>query len=315
MARILALVAAVGLVAGAVVLRGALGQDDDGDGDTPAGVIWCDPLLAEACNAAAEGAEVELIEPGEAFTRLSDPGAESAAPPPSTWVTVGDWPAILATATSSANGEVATFGDPTPLASTPLVLAGNAANLERLTAECAEVTWGCLADVAGTGADELGGDPRLGEFRLGHVVPPSSTGLFTLDALVATIPDGGAPSRTDVESQAFAGLLDRIDSGEFTGDTARAADQFLARPGEASVFVGPEALLDPKLGARDATLLPVAPTATLTAQLAPLTDVDGVGDLAERLGAELTAAGWEPPTDDGADAGLLAALLDTWGTR
>ena len=252
---------------------------------------------------------------GEAFTRLSDPGAESAAPPPSTWVTVGDWPAILATATSSANGEVATFGDPTPLASTPLVLAGNAANLERLTAECAEVTWGCLADVAGTGADELGGDPRLGEFRLGHVVPPSSTGLFTLDALVATIPDGGAPSRTDVESQAFAGLLDRIDSGEFTGDTARAADQFLARPGEASVFVGPEALLDPKLGARDATLLPVAPTATLTAQVAPVSDVDGAGDLAERLGAELTAAGWEPPTDDGADPGLLAALLDTWGTR
>ena len=58
MARILALVAAVGLVAGAVVLRGAIDGDDQGGkgGDTSLGAIWCDPLLAEACTAAARGA-------------------------------------------------------------------------------------------------------------------------------------------------------------------------------------------------------------------------------------------------------------------
>ena len=79
-ARILALVAAVGLVAGAVALRGAIEGDDASAGDDARIAIWCDPLLADACTSAADGAEVEMIEPGDAFKRLADPQNDGPAP-------------------------------------------------------------------------------------------------------------------------------------------------------------------------------------------------------------------------------------------
>ena len=180
-ARILALVAAVGLVAGAVALRGAIEGDDASAGDDARIAIWCDPLLADACTSAADGAEVEMIEPGDAFKRLADP--QNDGPAPSLWVTAGDWPAALAAA--NPNTEIPTFGAATPAASSPLVVAAKGANLALIDSACGQkVTWTCLAESAGRQATDLGGSAPLGEFRLGHVVPPSSLGLATLAALL-----------------------------------------------------------------------------------------------------------------------------------
>lgn len=329
MARILALVAAVGLIAGAVVLRGAVDGDDISSGDDPRGVIWCDPLLADACtnaadNAGAAWAKVEVIEPGDAYEALASTKPEDA--PPALWVTAGNWPAVLAA--GNANAEISTFGEATPVASTPVVLAAKGANLALVDAACgADVSWSCLAEAAGRQATDLGGSAPLGEFRLGHVVPPSSLGLATLAALVRTVAaDVDAPNLGDIDSQGYRGLLDRIDRGELGVATGPAASKFLTQPGEASVFLGPEAPLVVKAEARGFALRPVEPTEALTAQVAPLerspTDdarapaADAVDEFADLLGTELTADGWDKPeTAAGTDPGVLAALLEAWTDR
>ncbi len=323
-ARILALVAAVGLVAGAVALRGAIEGDDASAGDDARIAIWCDPLLADACTSAADGAEVEMIEPGDAFKRLADP--QNDGPAPSLWVTAGDWPAALAAA--NPNTEIPTFGAATPAASSPLVAAAKGANLALIDSACGQkVTWTCLAESAGRQATDLGGSAPLGEFRLGHVVPPSSLGLATLAALLPTVAaDPDAPNRGDVDSQAYRGLLDRVDSGELGIATGAAVSKFLTQPGEASVFIGPEAALVTKAEARGFELVTVEPSAALTAQVAPLKrDPAGDGDapsgdavagFADRLGDRLSADGWGEPTPEaGTDPGVLAALLDAWNDR
>lgn len=334
MARILALVAAVGLVAGAVVLRGAIAGDDGADGaDGAPGVIWCDPLLGDACTAAAEGAgvgsQVKMIEPGDALDQLSDPDSQS--PPPSIWATAGDWPATLAA--SDPNAEIPSFGPPALVASTPLVVAAKGPNLELLEAACPEtVTWACLADSAGQDATELGGAAPLGEFRLGHVVPPSSAGLVTLAGLAGTIPDDDAPpDRADVTSQPFARLLDRIDSGDLGVASVSAIKKFTTTPGAASVLIAPEAEVTGPAKARGYQVRPVEPVVGLTAEVSALATSpnddtapppgDAVADFAERLGSRLTEDGWVDPGtvsfagDADTDPGLRAALLQVWNQR
>ena len=329
MARILALVAAVGLVVGAVVLRGAIDGDDTSPGGDADGVIWCDPMLADACTKAAQNtesawAEVEVVEPGDAYEALARAEREDA--PPSLWVTAGAWPAVLAA--GNANAEIPTFDEATPVASTPVVLAAKGANLALVDAACGDsVSWGCLAEAAGRQATDLGGSVPLGEFRLGHVVPPSSLGLTTLAALLPTVSaDAAAPNLGDIDSQGYRGLLDRIDSGELGVAAGPAASKFLTQPGEASVFVGPEAPLATKAQARGFTLRAVEPTESLTAQVAPLerSPADdtrapagaAVDEFADLLGAELTADGWnKPETAAATDPGVLAALLEAWTDR
>ena len=328
MARILALVAAVGLVAGAVVLRGVI-DGDDGPGDSASlGTIWCDPVLADACAAAADGAKVEPIEPGDGVARLSAPDSETT--PPSMWVTAGDWPSTLAAIAPDA---AVAFEAPSQVAATPLVVAAKGGNLELLDAACGTtVTWGCLADSAGKDATKLGGAASLGEFRLGHVVPPSSAGLVTLAGLAGTIAEGDAPpDRNDVTSQAFAGLLNRIESGDLGISSGSAIKRFTTTPGAASVLIAPQAEVAGPAKARGYELRPVEPEVGLVAVVSALstpTDGDAVipgGDavagFSERLGSELTESGWVDPTtvpfsgDADTDPGLRAALLQVWGAR
>ncbi|MEZ5380566.1 MAG: substrate-binding domain-containing protein [Microthrixaceae bacterium] len=316
-ARILALLAAVGLVAGAFAVRGMIDGDSGASGDGGLAAVWCDPLVGDACAAALPDSDVQAVEPGTALERLA--GGET---PPTVWVTAGNWPEVLA---ASGGGEDAPdFGDAVAVAATPLAVAATGDNLALLDAHCGdEVTWDCLAEAAGQDATELGGSASLRDFRLGHVTPPTSSGLATLEALAGTIPEGDeAPTRDDVTSQPYARLLDRIEPGDvFTGSTENAIDQFLTRPGEASVFVGPEAALAPKAGARGAELRPVSPTVDLVAQVAPLAGSDApddgaVDDFANRLGSQLTEAGWNDPSGATAGSpGLEAAILEALADR
>jgi hypothetical protein len=265
-----------------------------------------------------------MIEPGEALTRLSEP--DSQAPPPSMWVTAGDWPSILAAANNDT--ELPTFGTPAQVASTPLVVAAKGDNLKLLDVACPKtVTWNCLADATGKNATDLGGAAPLGEFRLGHVVPPSSAGLVTLAGLAGTIPDDDAPpDRDDVTSQAFGGLLGRIDSGELGVSSSSAVKKFTTTPGAASVLIAPEAEITGPATARGYEVRPVQPVVNLTAQVSARTtspnddaqppSAEAVTDFTDRLGTGLTTAGWEPPSDaDPTDPGLLAALLESWNAQ
>lgn len=155
LARLLAAVVAVALVAGAFALRGALADDDEATttGDGPTGTteargdddrtyrVLCDEDLGEAACAAVADlpgvAEVEVRAAGEVLATAGDPDV-----PWDAWLTLDPMPGVLDTARGEAALEAVT-GEAEPVASGPLaVLSFGASPVDCGTT----VTWTCLLD-------------------------------------------------------------------------------------------------------------------------------------------------------------------------
>ncbi len=132
--RLLALIAAVALVVGAIVIRRTLDGDpvvelpDDGT------ELVCDRAIADACRAVF-GAEVRLEDPGDTLDRLAS-GTTSVR-----WITERVWAENLA----AARQRTADVSVSDPIAASPLVLVA----VRGADTACGDVlTWACLADGA-----------------------------------------------------------------------------------------------------------------------------------------------------------------------
>lgn len=166
--RFAALVGAVLLIVGAVLLRGFL---DDG-GSVAAGragaPVVCDPLVIEACEAAFPDVEVTEEDPGVTLDRLLD----ERDPEPFVWVTAQVWFDILAEVSSRTN----------PLSSDPIAVASSGRVVAFATDRpiCPEATavtnewWSCLASDEAVDLD------------LGFDGPDSTHGLLMLGDLTAS---------------------------------------------------------------------------------------------------------------------------------
>lgn len=165
-ARLLAMIGALGMIFGAYVFRyGMPGGDGDG-ADGPGGgsggeaAIVCAAELGTAVCDTIVGATVEPA--AETAARLI--GAPSArAAGVGGWVVPGTWPVMVDEARALKSRSELFAGGRTSLASTPLVAVSRKG---QLPPACAPLTWRCLGDAAQDPNFRIGADPRTNAFGL-----------------------------------------------------------------------------------------------------------------------------------------------------
>ena len=304
LARLLAVLAAVALVAGALVLRSALaGDDGSSDDEGPAGgppdggyQVLCDADLGDAaCEAVAaldEVAEVEVLTADDAVAALT----EGAAQTWDAWLTLDPWPDMLDVARGEATLTPTTGTERVPVASSTSALLARADDLD-----CpAPVTWACLADAATGGADI--GMPALGSAGGPLVLGLAATGLEgTVDFGIGAVLGG------PVEDQ-LADLLDSADPG-----TLAEQDDLATRPGTYQAIATIDGLAGPTAETpqgeqQGLAALALDPAATLGVVLAPL-GPEGPGAV-DRLRDQVTG---QTVTDGLAEAGWSGDAARTTG--
>lgn len=291
MTRLLALLAAIGLIVGAVVVRGVLDDEDDGTGSAPrAGEplrVVCATEVAAACEV-LDPREYEVTEEDAAVTadRMSgseDPGIDA-------WIVPAPWPAMVDDVRVRA-GRDARFEDATVVARSPLAIVAGG--------DPGDCGWRCIGD---------------GTDRLGAPAPTSGFGLLLLGA-AATDWFGTADFATNDFDPVFrswiTGLADRIVV------TADPVTRMLQSRAFFDLAVSFEADAARTLDAASAdrreglSLQYPRPVTYLDATVAAVGDASRA--LVDVIGAELVARGWMPPeaTPTGLPRpGVLVALRE-----
>jgi hypothetical protein len=278
--RFLAVVVAVGMVAGALYVRGRI-DDDEGGGDGGGGgdvTLVCDPQFEHACREASDHVVVE--DAARTAERLL--GGDR---PPDAWLTPGRWADIV---DALRTGQAPLYRDPgAVLASTRLAL------------------------VAGSGAPTrwkgLGTQVGAGDLRLGWRSPDSGVGVLQLGAFT-TGWFGGDDVATNDFDPAFESWLGAIvDEAEVARDPLERRLQFGSAFAEAVLEpeVGATALLEGAAPGRRGDLRPLYPDPVVSVEAV----LAGSGDVADDLRSELKHDGWaEPRVTNLPSPGVLAAL-------
>ncbi len=293
--RTIAVVVAVGLVAGAWLVRSNVLDDDSsgGGGTAPVGTVVCVPDLAAACREAVGGAgEVELVVEDVDVTLARLAEVEAAAAP--VWVTLDPLPAVAADL-RAAGRQPELLVETTTVASSPMSFVVDATRIETLTAECGDpVDWPCLGALAGRPWTDVDPDAAPGSVRPGFAAHPDTAlgQLGVADAVTSYF--AGAPiSASDPGFITWARpLADAVDPSQLQRRSAVATIQ--VRPSLLDVAVGAESELEGEV----ADLLAVAyPRSMMRADvvIAVPGGAELPGNLIDGLRAELTTSGWGDP--------------------
>lgn len=337
MKRLLAVLGAVAMIGGAVLVRGLLTDDGGGgsgggagggDGDTH---LVCATELEAACEAlAAEDDSVtfEVEEAGETADRLTAPEFAPAESEIDGWLTLNPWPALVELR-RNLNQDPSVLGEPSDvLATTRLAVLGPADRVEQLRAECGageSVSWRCLGEIADDSWANHGGEASQGNVEVGHDDPTvSATGLLVLGQATAAYFDRTDFARNDFDlDSGFRNWLDQLESADpglpLAIQALPVVEQLERFPTASWDAVGS---LDPAATAAadradDAfTVLYPAPMIVAEAVLAPIrgheVDLDD-----DDLTAALEAAGWAPgpapqEAETSPNAGVFEALIAEW---
>lgn len=290
MSRVLAVLAAVALIVGAVVVRGML--DDDGGGGASDGGpvrVVCGEEVRAACDGLGSSHSVTIED--TATTASSLRTADADDPGVDIWVVPSPWPDIVDGDRERA-GLPALFGEPVQLGRSEL-----AAIVPESIGPC---DWACLGRRA---TDDL---------RVGG--RPLDTGLGVLHLAAFTAGRLGtttyASNDLDTAAQAFVrGLADGVDG--VPNPVTRllqiraSYDVALTHRAEAETILA-GASEDRRAGLE---VTYPEPMLSLVAVAAPIGD----RSVPDRLASDLRTLGWDAPTDRPSglpSAGVLTALLE-----
>lgn len=291
-ARVLAVLAALGMIGGAFAYRYGLPGSDDGGagGGDRGGAVYCAAELGPVCDGLGGRA---VTEPA-AKTAATLIGARDAGQAGiGGWLAPGPWPAMVDDARKlgskapifSARGET--------LASTDLAAV---ARKGQFPDGCAPLTWKCLGDAAQNPEFKIGADPAT-----------DAVGLFVRAAAV-----GGFLGRSDFatndlddpqDARSWLDNLDRrLDSAAAFG--AGSLEDFAIKQGSARVYLTTAAAAGKVVGgspqfevAAPATVVRI--TAAYTPAVSSPAGID-----TDRVRGSLREAGWEKAEPDATGAGL-----------
>ena len=336
MKRLLALMAALALIAGAAGVRALLdASGDDGGsggggsgGGDAAGVVVCVPEVAEVCRSLADGRDLEVrVEDDEAtIDGLRRPDGDVGftawvAPAPTVAMAVED---------RARAGLAPVLGEPSaPLARSPLVLVGWRDRLAALEAACGgELTWRCLGEQADRPWADVGGEPTWGPVKPGHPAPgDTATGLLVLGQATASWFGTTDYASNDFADPAFLGWFDRLEStvADLAPPTGGAplARMLSLGPSAYDVVGTTEAEAGPAVAtSRDRDRLRVlypSPTTTVDVVVVGVDGADGEAGVRELFGSDDAAAafalaGWRVPDQPSAEGVGTDPLPDAAGT-
>lgn len=191
MKRLLALLLAVGLVGGAVLVRNRIDDGGSGGGSSSGdGVrLVCGTDLAATCERLAQDdPSIDLTVEDEAVTadRLATAPADGAGF--DAWLTAGPWAAIVADDRSRAGTDGAVLGDPSKvLARSPATIVAQQDRAAALTTACGgAVSWACIGRFAGLPWTDAGGQAAWGTVKPGLAGPSTGAGLVALSQAVSS---------------------------------------------------------------------------------------------------------------------------------
>lgn len=308
--RVLALLAAVGLVLVAIVVRAAIddggGRDDGTDAGNGELEVYCAQDLQAACDGlAGQGATVTYQAAAVTAALIAEGSPQLDGV--DGWVTTSAWIEVLQ----------ARAPDVLPvamaLATTSVVVAVDTDRTEAVGSLCAgEALWRCLGDNAGTPWGDLGsgGRPAWGALKTGLPTPDSAAGLGVLASVASGFFGQTDFASNDFELEGFAAWLGALAApsgrGEDdpTGVLATVQGKYTA-VGDLGAFAAQ----------RGVDVLEPTPPIEISAVLVRL---PGGNDLPDPTPARdgLVASGWEPSPGDAPaptlKPGVMAALHELW---
>jgi hypothetical protein len=288
MSRVLAVLVAIGMVAGALYVRGRI--DDDGNESGGGGALdrlVCDTTMAAACEGAAD--ELVLEDATTTAGRLLAPDARA----PDAWLTPGPWPEMV-DALRGADGLPLLFDED----------AGDVLASTRLAVVAPPDT--------PTDWRELGTQVGAADLRLGWRDPASGLGVLQVGAFAVGWFDGPDFAANDLDlDPGFGPYLDAIvDRAEVHRSPLLTRLQTGAAQIDAALVPEEEAvaLLGEAAASRRDDLRPLYPEPVVVVEALLVGD----DDVAEDLRTALEDEGWaEPATTTNLPApGVLAALWE-----
>jgi hypothetical protein len=296
--RLSALVVAIGLIAGAWLVRSRVIDDgDDGAGADGSGgdarELVCARDLESICASLQRaGLDVTVEDASATLDRLRDVPTDELP----LWLTVDPYPAMLDSLRTGARADPAAWTT-TEVASSPIALVSPTEKAASLETACPEPDrWQCVGDVAGDPWAEL--DPALDDTVRPAFAPVDryAVGLVALGQATAGWFGSDPIDTADPTFFAwFRGMTGQVSDAALSGGTP--IRTILTRPSALDVAVGAQAELGPTPDARFGVTY-AGPMTRADVVLAAPDGVDVPSDLAATLAAELTAGGWEPASDE-----------------
>lgn len=326
--RIAALVLAVGLVAGAFVIRDRRNGDDGQAGPatsagptTPGGTnpsgtftLVCATELRAACDQTALGSKVTVRVESAGVTAAALLAEADPRRVLDAWLTVDPWPAIVDSRLIAA-GRGGIFGaDTAPIAHSPVGVAVRTPRDQVLAATCGgAVTLACAADKGGTTWASIGGNVTWSRVRPAVTdAATSATGLAALAAAVREQRKDTGLTLTELQDDpSFRAWLDKLEKGDAARGSALA--QSVAIPLYDAVLV-PQAEYASTPGAANQFTFTGASGYEATVVLAQRPSSGAPGSLAGAVGAGLQKIGWTTgaPASGAIEASLVAGIQRIW---
>ena len=326
MKRLAAVVLAVAMIVGAVLLRDRIDGDDEAGPQGPGDRfrLVCDTTLGDVCTSLArtdDDFEVVVRNSGATADELDDEGAALDA---DAWLTTAAWPAIVADNRRFAelDGEVLAPSSEV-LARSPVMIATRDDGRAELEAACGgTITWRCVGEQVPAGQ------------RVGLAAPETAAGLTVLASTTDSWFGSDDYSTVDFEDTTFGVWFDDLTGAGSTTELGRQTplERALTRTGEFTTVGALESETSRLLTPGKAYVpLYAEPMVTADVVLAPRRglDADRLLDELDRdaLRDALASRGWridgrapsgaqDPPgLPDGSNLptpGVLQSLRDRW---
>lgn len=286
--RLLAVLAAIGLIAGAWVVRDRVIEDGTADADEPvnAGVLVCATELRDVCRAVATEAELRVVDQA-AWATIDELSAANAEP--ALWLTFAPFPEMLNVERTISFAPAFSY-TATEVASSPLAAIVRLDTTEELIDACGvaaeTVDFGCIGEQTSLTPAVSSADDAIGLLTIGAAYAAQGDDALDFDALLPW-------------ARGFRRASDRV---SLSGGTAA---QTIQTRTSVSVALGAEAeLSNSRTG--DFDVLYADPVARATVVLVTPSGFAPPDGLVDALGVALVDRGWEP-AGQGRSAGLPSA--------
>ena len=308
MQRVLAVLAAVGMVVGAVLIRQAVDDEDPGDGGGDGTVVVvCATDLADACEALDPAVEVRIEAPAVTAAAFAEgPRAEDI----DAWITSTAWLEVTESRAPDA------LGDARAIVTSPATVATAPGRQQAIADLCAdEDIWQCLGAAAGSDWSDLGDGSHAEwrELKVGLTDPDLAQGLPVLASAAAGYFGGTDFASNDLELSDFELWLGNLAEPSASGDPNPALT-LATRPGTYSA-AGSVTAVAGQLDGRGVGTIP--PDVAVPATVA-IVEVAGGDDLpgTDAMRDDLEGEGWARADDDDLaptlKPGVMAALHSLW---